>query len=149
MSGKLGQRSDKAVEIAERYTEGFLEDMDGRRTAARALRDRLHALASDLGGISALSYQEISLCKRVVHLEGLIQMKELSLAQNQKVDELSYFHAITVLSSLLSKLGLRRRARQLPSLSEYLSNKTNSQVETTQTTDIDSNIPPSTNGGTP
>ncbi|MBI5315847.1 MAG: hypothetical protein HZB34_07740 [Nitrospirae bacterium] len=126
MSAKVGQRSLKPTEMSRRYTAQFLEDMDGRSLIARALRGQLRELTNDLGGIAQLSYQERSLAKRVVHLQRLIEQKERALMQGDPVDQTSYFSAVTLLSSLLSKLGLKRRAKQLPSLTEYLNGKASS-----------------------
>ena len=66
-----------------------------------------------------LSYQERSLCKRAIHLERLIEKRELTLALNGAVDEPGYFNAINALSGLYTKLGLKRRVKQL-SLKDYL-----------------------------
>ena len=119
MAGKRGMKSEKETDVQAKHTPGFLEDMDGRTEVSRTLRQRLGALVSDLGGLDALSYQERSLCKRVIHLERLIEKRELSLAHNGSIDESGYFVAINVLNGLFTKLGLKRRAKTL-SLKDYL-----------------------------
>jgi hypothetical protein len=113
MGGKQGAKSDKATEIAERYHEDFMSQLDGRVRVARTLRDRLRALTNDLGGVGGLSYQELSLCKRAVYLERLIEKKELSLAHNGTIDQNLYFSAINSLSALFNRLGLKRRPKLL------------------------------------
>jgi len=123
MSGKPGQQGTKATEVPARYDEDFLDAMDGRFEVARTLRHRLGQLTADLGGLAGLSYQERSLCRRIVHLERHVEKKELSLAHGGTLDENSYFAAINGLSGLFSKIGLKRRAKQLPTLGEYLSGK--------------------------
>ena len=120
MSGKPGCKSQKPTELAERYEAGYLDQLDGRVRVAKNLRERLGALVSDLGGLAALSYQERSLCRRVIHLERIIDKKELTLAHNGTIDEQSYYSALNALSGLFSKLGLKRRARKIASLEEYL-----------------------------
>ena len=120
MSGKKGQKGSKPTELAERYEEGFLDSLDGRVRVAKSLRERLGALVSDLGGLDGLSYQERSLCRRVIHLERIIDKKELALAHNSPIDEQSYYTAITTLASLFNRIGLKRRARKIQSLDEYL-----------------------------
>lgn len=122
MSGKQGALSVKAVEIPNCYEENFMMEMDGRTAVARELRDRLHALSADLGGWSSLSYQERSLCRRLIHLERLVEQKELKLAQGGRLDENLYFNAINSLSGLLSKIGLKRRVKIL-ALGDYLAEK--------------------------
>lgn len=121
MAGKKGQQGTKAREVAERYDERFLDDMDGRFETVRTLRQRLAALTNDLGGVANLSYQEQSVCKRAVHLERLIEKKESTLAHGGNVDENAYFSAITTLSSLFSKVGLKRRPKVVGTLAELLS----------------------------
>lgn len=120
MSGKPGQKSDKATEIAERFGEDFLESMDGRGRTVRTLRQRLGALVSDLGGAPHLSYQEKSLCKRFVHIERLIERKESTLAHGGNIVESDYLNAINTLSGLCSKIGMKRRAKPTTSLPDYL-----------------------------
>jgi hypothetical protein len=125
MSGKVGQRSVKAIEITQLYDENFMASMDGRTLVARELRDRLHALAADLGGWMSLSYQERSLCRRLIHLERLVEQKELKLATGGRfrpMDENVYFNSINSLSGLLSKIGLKRRVKIL-ALGDYLAEK--------------------------
>lgn len=119
MAGKPGQKSEKASEVAKRYRENFLDAMDGRAEVTRTLRERLGGLVSDLGGFDGLSYQERSLCKRIIHLERLIEKDELTLAHNGTIDRHVHFAAVNVLSGLYSKIGLKRRAKTL-SLKDYL-----------------------------
>jgi hypothetical protein len=76
---------------------------------------------------SELSYQERSLCKRAIHLERLIEKRELTLALDGAVDEASYFNAVNVLSGLYSKLGMKRRSKQI-SLRDYLTTKPEPQT---------------------
>jgi hypothetical protein len=121
MSGKAGAKSDKATEVPARYDQDFMAQLDGRVRIARTLRDRLRALTNDLGGLGNLSYQELSLCKRAVHLERLIEKRELTLAHNGKVDENCYYSALTTLSSLFAKVGYKRRPKVVGTLAEVLS----------------------------
>jgi len=121
MGGKLGQQSEKATDVSEAFNADFMDELDGRVRLARTLRDRMRSLTSDLGGAEHLSYQERSLCKRIVHMERLIEKKEHALAQDGQVDEHLYFSCVNALSGLLSKIGLKRRARPVRSLAEVLS----------------------------
>jgi hypothetical protein len=97
-----------------------MEELDGRYRAAKTLKQRLRALTNDLGGITELSYQELSLVHRCLHLERLLERRESILAHGGTIDDQSYFAGITTLSSLFSKLGLGQRAKQVRSLSAYL-----------------------------
>ena len=121
--GAKGQgKSTLPSDVPARYEEGFLDSMDGRRPIPRQLKQRFGELVSGLGGLDGLSYQEQSLCKRAIHLERLIEKRELTLAHNGTVDESGYFNAINVLSGLYSKLGMKRR-RRIVSLKDYLNAK--------------------------
>lgn len=121
--GATGQgKSDLPTDIPARYDEAFLEEMDARSEVYKMMSQRLLALVSSLGGASELSYQERSLCKRAIHLERLIEKRELTLALDGAVDEASYFNAVNVLSGLYSKLGMKRRSKQI-SLRDYLTAK--------------------------
>jgi hypothetical protein len=118
-----GQSSEKGTDVQDRFDADFMTELDGRLRLARTLRDRLAALTDDLGGTEALSYQEQSICKRAIHLERLIEKKESALAQGLPVDEHVYFACVNALSGLLSKIGLKRRARPAISLNEVLNGK--------------------------
>ena len=127
MAGKQGAKSDKATEVPDRYDHDFMAQLYGRVKVARTLRDRLRALTNDLGGTSALSYQELSLCKRAVHLERLIEKREATLAHGGTLDENSYYSALTTLSSLFAKVGYKRRPKVVGTLAEVLSQQESGQ----------------------
>ena len=42
----------------EKYSAGYLQQLDGRTGVAQVMRARYDALTSDLGGASRLSYQQ-------------------------------------------------------------------------------------------
>jgi len=118
--GKGQGKSSLPIDVPRRYEEGFLEEMDGRGEVVKLLRQRLAQLTGDLGGLDGLSYQERSLCKRIIHLERQLDKKELSLAHDTPIDESSYYNAINALSGLFAKIGLKRRAKLVNSLSAVL-----------------------------
>lgn len=122
--GAKGQgKSDLPRDIPARYDEAFLDDMDGRSPVYKMMSQRLFRLVTSLGGIDGLSYQERSLCKRAIHLERLIEKRELTLALDGTIDEAGYFNAVNVLSGLYSKLGMKRRSKTI-SLKDVLSQQT-------------------------
>lgn len=123
MTEKPRGRVVKPTEVPARYDPGFLDAMDGRVEAVRTLRQRLSQLMGDLGGERELSYQEKSLCKRIVHLERLIERREMSMAHGGTVDESVHLAGINSLCALFGKIGLKRRAKQIPSLGDYLKGK--------------------------
>ena len=117
--GKGQGKSALPTDVPVRYDEGFLDELDGRAEVTRTLRQRHGALVGDLGGLDCLSYQEQSVCRRIIHLERLIERQESILLQGGSVDLNYYLSAVNCLSGLLSKIGLKRKAKQL-SLKDYL-----------------------------
>ena len=112
--GASGQgKSNLPTDISARYDEAFLDEMDGRSPVYKMMSQRLFSLVTSLGGIDGLSYQERSLCRRAIHLERLIEKRELTLALDGTIDESGYFNAINVLSGLYSKLGMKRRTKSI------------------------------------
>ena len=128
MSGKKGMKSNKATEVSHRYDPNL--ELDGRSFVARTLRDRLRALTNDQGGAKTLSYQRLSLNKRAIHIERLIEKTfEIPLANGQPVDVNAYLAAINCLSSLFSRLGLERKSKVI-SLGDYLTCKKTLEAQT-------------------
>ena len=113
----------KQSEIPDRYAHDWLEKLDGRTRMAQAARQRLEVLQDDLGGHSALSYQERSLCRRAVFLEMLLEQRESALAEGREIDEGSHTQSINALMGVWKALGLKRRARDVPSVSDYIQAK--------------------------
>jgi len=128
MGGKNSGTGTKPTDISKRFRADFLENMDGRVAAVKTLQERLSALVADLGGFESLSYQEKTLCKRVVHLERLLEKQESMLVHGGTIDVHAYLAAVNGLAGLLSKLGLKRRAKPV-SLDVYLQHATNSIQE--------------------
>jgi hypothetical protein len=113
-------KGTKPREVAQRFRETFLTDLDGRYPVVRGLKHRHACYTSDLGGTENLSAMEQTLVKRIVHLEHLVEQKESALVSGRAVDINEYLSTVNCLSGLLSKIGLRRRARTV-SLKDVLS----------------------------
>ena len=116
MAGVPGQRSTKQVNVPRGYQRNALSDLDGRFKPIREAKARWSQLASDLGGINELSYQKQSLLWRFVFLEGWIEDQERRMIQGQAVDESKWLSALGSFTSLLSRIGLERKARQISPL---------------------------------
>ncbi|WP_026148105.1 hypothetical protein [Thioalkalivibrio sp. HL-Eb18] len=117
----------RQAETPSRYSSGWIDKLDGRTRLAQAARERLDALQADLGGADALSYQRQSICKRVVWLEVQIEQREAALARGEEIDEARHANNINTLTGLLKAIGLDRKARDVPSLSEYLQQRGTAQ----------------------
>ena len=103
-----------------KYTEGWLEALDGRTSISKAVTQRYEALAADLGGVEQLSYQRRSLCKRAIWLEAVIEQQEAALARGEEVDQGKLTQAVNSLMGVLKTLGLDRAARDVPDLADFL-----------------------------
>lgn len=114
----------KSHEIPTAFTQDWIARLDGRTRLAQAVRERLGALQTDLGGEPALSYQERSLCRRAVWLEALVEQREAALAKGQEIDEGAHVQSINALIGVWRALGFKRRQREAPSLHEYLATAT-------------------------
>lgn len=113
-------RNGKNSDLPKRYTEAWLEGLDGRTRLAQAVRARADALMADLGGEDALSYQQRSLCRRAIWMEAVIEQQEAALARGEDIDQGKLTQAVNSLIGLLKTLGLERRAREVPDLQSFI-----------------------------
>ena len=118
-----GEMSGKNKTVPERFTPQWLQSLDGRTAIAQEMRRRFDEVATDLGGADRLSYLERSLVSRYLWAEFWIQQQEREIAEGREVDVGRYTQAVNSATGLANKLGLQRKAREAPSLSEYLKAK--------------------------
>lgn len=110
----------KTAAPPKRYTPDWLQTLDGRTQVAAAMRSRHTALCNDLGGHERLSYQQLALIDRALFLQYWLEQEEQKLATGAEFDSAKWVQACNSLNGLLSKLGLERRAREVPALQQYL-----------------------------
>jgi hypothetical protein len=113
----------KLQDIPERFTTGYLDKLDGRTAIAADMRARWQELTDDLGGADRLSYAQRSLVERALWLEHFIATQERVLADGGDADTGRMTQATNSLLGLYRTLGLERRARDVTSLSDYISGK--------------------------
>jgi hypothetical protein len=106
--------------VPAKYSTGFLENLDGRLGVARDLRQRFEALTGDLGGSDSLSYAQRSLCERALFLEFWLARQEATLANGGKFEVGPWVQATNSLQGIFGKLGLRRVAKNVPSVTEFM-----------------------------
>jgi hypothetical protein len=106
-----------------KFNTGWLSELDGRTAIAQEMRERFRAFSDDLGGADTLSYAKRSLVERALWLEFWLAQQEQALAGGSDFDVGKWTQAANALQGILSKLGLDRRAKDLPSLNEYLARK--------------------------
>jgi hypothetical protein len=110
--------------IPEKFTQGWLEQLDGRTGIAQVMRDRYQHFTDDLGGAERLSYAQRSLVERALWLEYWLAQQERDLATGREFNVNRWIQGANSLQGLLSKLGLERTAKDVPDLSEYLAAST-------------------------
>lgn len=98
----------------------FLDTLDGRTQTAKVLRQRLAEIQDDLGGEGALSYAKRSLARRAVWLEAWLETQEANAAEGGEINIGQQVQAVNSLIGLLKTLGLERKARDIPSLRDYM-----------------------------
>jgi len=103
----------KQPDIPKAYSPDWLERMDGRTRFAQIVQQRYQDLTADMGGLDALSYQQRSLAKRIVHLEALIEQQEAALAKGEDIDAGRLTNTTNTLIGLLKAVGLNRQSREI------------------------------------
>lgn len=108
----------------DRFIQGWLNALDGRTAVAQVMRERYRIFTDDLGGANGLSYAQRSLVERALWLEYWLANQEQTLAGGQgEFDVGKWVQAANSLQGILTKLGLERKARDVPNLADYLNQK--------------------------
>lgn len=115
--------SDKHAEVPQQYAPGWLDALDGRYGVARELRQRFAEVCNDLGGADRLSYMQRSLAERGLWLEYWLSTQEQALVKGGKMDVSRWIQAANSLQGIYSRLGLERKAKDVPDLQTYLRSK--------------------------
>lgn len=105
----------------------FLDHLDGRTRTAQILRQRLANLEADLGG--DLSYQQASLTRRVIWIESWLETQEARAAEGEEVSIGQQVQALNSLIGLYRILGIERKAKDVPSLQDYLRQRAAEKAE--------------------
>jgi len=107
--------------IPDRYSPDFAERLDKRTSIAKAIRARIEAIETDMGGADSLSHARRSLVRRVVWLEAIVEHSEQKLAAGEGIDLGGHTQAINTLLGLYRLLGLERRQRPAKRLRDLMS----------------------------
>ncbi|MGP5563691.1 hypothetical protein [Vreelandella alkaliphila] len=113
--------------VPNKFAPNWLSQLDGRRGVTQELRQRYTAMTNDLGGAERLSYAQRSLVERALWLEYWLQTQEVELAEGKAFDVGRWTQAANSLQGILSKLGLERKAKDVPNLQDYLAAKGGTQ----------------------
>lgn len=117
----------KDAEVPEKYAQGWLDNLDGRYGLARELRQRFAMVCDDLGGVDSLSYYQRSLVERSLWLEYFLTRQEHDLMQGENFDAGKWIQGCNSLQGIATRLGLHRKARDVPTLASYLASKAAAQ----------------------
>src|SRR5215470_2412263 len=97
------------------------DQLDGRTNAAKAFDRLVRDIEVDLGGPDQLSTIERALVEAFAGAAVTLQHLNTRLALGQEIDLGQYAQVVSAMVRVASRLGLRRRARDLtPSLSDLL-----------------------------
>lgn len=122
--------SPRAVTRRSRVTNGkqlFVTLRDNDNVVTRRLKDLLSEHVSDLGGLDNISSSELALIRMVSQLRLRLELIEQRWAANGEATDKSletYQRVSNTLRRHLVTLGLHRRPKDVPSLSQYLRTKT-------------------------
>lgn len=112
--------------LPTKFREGFLRDFDKRTEAYVLLKSSYDEIVSDLGGLKGLSHVQLCLVERFIFLEFAVRNLELRIAKYpKKSEELlgKWIQAVNSISGLAKTIGLKRRAKKVPSLEAYVNGK--------------------------
>jgi len=99
----------------------ILPSTDGRSATARRYRDLIESMCADLGGADYLSEAERQLIRRAALLSAESERVEALWARGDvEFDLASYCVMSNNLRRLCETLGLRRVAKNVPTLAQYL-----------------------------
>jgi hypothetical protein len=103
----------KAIPKAKLLTRSQL---DGRTQAARLFDKLVSEIESDLGGADRLSTIERTLIEAYVGAAITLASLNTKLALGQPIDLAQHAQTISAMVRVASRLGLSRRAREVPNL---------------------------------
>jgi hypothetical protein len=101
----------------------FVSDGDGRSPWMRRRRDLEMIYAEDLGGRDSLSGYQMGLVEAAATIRVELERMEARLSSGEVVDVEVYARVASHYRRIAESLGIERKARNIPSISEYLARK--------------------------
>ena len=131
MAGKPGSISELPTRLPARYDRHFAWTLHRRCKVARQVAADLFEQWQDLGGVSELSAQQLTIVERVVFLRRRVLAYESAIMHNESrrkdqpemplpMDAGTYSNHVNVLLGLLRTLGLERRQKPSRRLGEVM-----------------------------
>jgi hypothetical protein len=102
-----------------------LPGIDQRSAIARRFRDVIAAVCSDMGGADRCSEAKLQLVRRFSALVVQAELMEAALAEGKPFDVSAHAHISSTLVRLATRIGLKRVAKEIPDLRDYLEAKAN------------------------
>jgi hypothetical protein len=96
---------------------------DGRSATARRFRDLVESITADLGGRDLLSEGQRQLIRRASMLSAEAERLEALAVRGEAFDAETYGVLTDRLGRTLQRIGLKRVAREIPSLASYLASQ--------------------------
>lgn len=119
MAGKVGQRSRYLTDLPRTYgPPGKRRRLHAGSAVGLAFSGLRDALRTDLGG--TLSAQQEMLVERAAWLHMHARRMELDAAGGAAFEVTAYVALVNALTAVLTRLGLQRVAREVPSLHAYM-----------------------------
>ncbi|MES1195355.1 MAG: hypothetical protein ABUL58_00215 [Steroidobacter sp.] len=106
--------------IPEKYTPDFMERLDRRTVLGKAVADRYWAICNDMGGLDALTTIKLSLVRRFVWFETMIQGMECRAASGEQIDIGAWTQLTNSWLGIARMLGLERKAKPTKRLHDHL-----------------------------
>jgi hypothetical protein len=108
-----------------RITNGrsILDGIDWRSQTARRYTDLVAAVCVDQGGADRMSEAKLQLARRFAALAVQAEQLESRLANGEAINIAEYSQLTSTLVRVITRLGIERHAKTVPSLAEYLAAK--------------------------
>ena len=102
-----------------------LDHLDGRTTAARAARDLMADIESDLGGSDQVSAAEKQIIQRAAITGAILESMEAEWLAGGQIDMGVYVPLANLQRRHLEAVGLKRQPKPVETLQQYLEAKKN------------------------
>lgn len=113
MPSRPGMRNRLRHTLPAKYGSDFVATLDGRFRLSREVHRRLQTLIADLGGEGTMSHAQISLCRRAIWLELMVEHEESRCGEGQGIDIEPHTKLVTALLSIYRALGVKRQCREV------------------------------------
>ena len=115
-----GQSVRLLATIPAQYRPDFMERLDRRTVLGKAVSQTYGAVVADMGGAENLTTVKLSLVRRFVWFETMIQGMECQAAAGEAVDIGSWTQLVNSWLGIARMLGLERKAKPAKRLRDVI-----------------------------